>query len=251
MKRRIKISAVISLILTIVFIIGIIYSGIKIIEWKLNTTKNKEIQEEISENIQVIEPEVPEEEPKYVVDFDALKQQNSDTIAYLKVDSTDVDYVVVKGDNNDYYLNHNFKKEYNVAGWIFADYKNKFDGTDKNIVIYGHNMQDESMFASLKEILTSAWHENEKQKITLVTEKNTITYEIISSYSIEPEEYYITTEFNSMEFSEFLTTITKRSYYDYHANVNTSDKILTLSTCTGNGKNRIVIHAKQISLEEN
>ena len=251
MKRRIKISAVISLILTIVFIIGIIYSGIKIIEWKMNTNKNKEIQEEISENIQVIEPEVPEEEPKYIVDFDALKQQNSDTVAYLKVDSTDVDYVVVKGDNNDYYLNHNFKKEYNVAGWIFADYKNKFDGTDKNIVIYGHNMQDGSMFASLKEILTSAWHENEKQKITLVTEKNTITYEIISSYSIEPEEYYITTDFNSMEFSEFLTTITKRSYYDYHANINTSDKILTLSTCTGNGKNRIVIHAKQISLEEN
>lgn len=251
MKRKIKIKSIISMIISMICMIGIVYSTLKIIEWKNNTKENKELKEEINENIQVIEPVVPEEEPKYIVDFEKLKLQNSDTVAYLKVDNTDVEYVVVKGNDNDYYLNHNFNKDYNVAGWIFADYKNKFDGTDKNIVIYGHNMQDGSMFASLKEILTSAWHENEKQQITLVTETETQKYEIISSYSIEPEDYYIKTNFdNNMEFSEFLTTITSRSYYDYHASINTSDKILTLSTCTGNGKDRIVIHAKKINTEE-
>ena len=249
MKRKIK--SIISLSILFISIVGIVYSTLKIIQWKKNTTDNKELKEIINESVTIIEDK-PEEEPKYIVDFETLKKQNSDTIAYLKVNNTEVDYVVVKGQDNDYYLNHNFNKDYNVAGWIFADYKNKFDGTDKNIVIYGHNMQDGSMFASLKEILTEKWQNNEKKQITLVTEKETLTYEIISSYSIEAEDYYIKTSFgNNMEYSDFLTTISKRSYYNYNINLNTSDKILTLSTCTGNGKGRIVIHAKQISTEEN
>lgn len=249
MKRKIR--TIISLIILFISIVGIVYSTLKIVQWKKNTTDNKELKEIINESVTIIEDK-PEEEPKYIVDFETLKKQNSDTIAYLKVNNTEVDYVVVKGQDNDYYLNHNFNKDYNVAGWIFADYKNKFDGTDKNIVIYGHNMQDGSMFASLKEILTSNWQNNEKKQITLVTEKETITYEIFSSYIIEAEDYYITTNFsNNQLFKEFINTIINRSYYNYNVEVDESDNILTLSTCTGTGKNRIVIHAKQINLEQN
>ena len=249
MKRKIKIKSIISLIITMICIIGVVYSTLKMIEWKKNTTENREIKEIINESIKVIEEE---QEKKYIIDFKTLKKQNSDTIAYLNVNNTDVDYVVVKGKDNDYYLNHNINKDYNVAGWIFADYKNNFDGTDKNIVIYGHNMQDGSMFASLKEILTSNWQNNEKKQITLVTEKETITYEIFSSYIIEAEDYYITTNFsNNQLFKEFINTIINRSYYNYNVEVDESDNILTLSTCTGTGKNRIVIHAKQINLEQN
>ena len=145
MKRKIR--TIISLIILFISIVGIVYSTLKIVQWKKNTTDNKELKEIINESVTIIEDK-PEEEPKYIVDFETLKKQNSDTIAYLKVNNIEVDYVVVKGQDNDYYLNHNFNKDYNVAGWIFADYKNKFDGTDKNIVIYGHNMQDGSMFAS-------------------------------------------------------------------------------------------------------
>ena len=249
MKRKIR--TIISLIILFISIVGIVYSTLKIVQWKKNTTDNKELKEIINESVTIIEDK-PEEEPKYIVDFETLKKQNSDTIAYLKVNNIEVDYVVVKGQDNDYYLNHNFNKDYNVAGWIFADYKNKFDGTDKNIVIYGHNMQDGSMFASLKEILTENWQNNEKKQITLVTEKETITYEIFSSYIIEAEDYYITTNFsNNQLFKEFINTIINRSYYNYNVEVDESDNILTLSTCTGTGKNRIVIHAKQINLEQN
>lgn len=245
MKRRIKKQAILKLL----FIILIVFSTIKIIKWKINTTKNKNIKEEIQEYIKI---EKEDEEEKYIVDFKKLKEQNSDTIAYLKVNNTKVDYVVVKGKDNEFYLNHNFNKEYNVAGWIFADYKNNFDGTDKNIVIYGHNMQDGSMFASLKEILTSNWQKNTNKQIKLVTENNTITYEIFSSYTINPEDYYIKTHFqNDQTYIEFLNILKQRSFYDYNINVNEFDKILTLSTCTGTGNNRIVIHAKQINLEEN
>lgn len=249
MKRRIKKRAVIKLILVIIFLIGLIYSTIKIIEWFNNTKKNKNIKEEIQDSIKI---ETIDEKEKYIIDFKKLKEQNEDTIAYLKVNNTAVEYVVVKTTDNEYYLNHNFNKDYNVAGWIFADYKNNFDNKDKNIIIYGHNMQDGSMFASLKEILTSTWQNNENKQITLVTEKETITYEIFSSYIIEAEDYYITTFFEDNEtYSNFLNTIKQRSYYNYNIEVNENDKILTLSTCTGAGKNRIVVHAKQINLEEN
>ena len=250
MKRKISIKKILRLVLIGICITGIVYSTLKIIEWKKGTSKNNEIKEITNKSVTII-GNTPEEK-KYIVDFQKLKEQNSDTVGYLKVNNTAVEYVVVKGTDNDYYLNHNFNKEYNVAGWIFADYKNSFDGTDKNIVIYGHNMQDGSMFASLKEILTGAWQENTNKQIKLVTEKGTITYEIFSSYTIEAEDYYITTSFqNNQEYGNFINTISGRSYYNYNIDVNENDNILTLSTCTGTGKNRIVVHAKQISLEEN
>ena len=241
-----KLKSIITIFLIGICTIGITYSTLKIIEWKINTNKNKNIKEITNEAITITN----DEEPKYIVDFNKLKQQNSDTVGYLKVNNTDVSYVVVKGVDNDYYLNHNFNKEYNVAGWIFADYKNNFDGTDKNIVIYGHNMQDGSMFASLKNILTSEWQNKRNKEIKLVTEQGTITYQIFSSYTIEAEDYYITTNFqNEEEFNNFLNTVSKRSYYDYNIELNESDNVLTLSTCTGTGNNRIVIHAKQIKIE--
>lgn len=239
---------ILTYILTGICIIGVVYSLLKIIEWKINTEKNKEIKEITQEAVTVI-GNTPEEK-KYIVDFQKLKEQNSDTVGYLKVNNTDVEYVVVKGNDNDFYLNHNFNKEYNVAGWIFADYKNNFDGTDKNIVIYGHNMQDGSMFASLKEILTGEWQNNTNKQIKLVTEQGTITYQIFSSYTIEAEDYYITTHFQNDEaFKNFINTVSNRTYYNYNVDVNETDNVLTLSTCIGTGKNRIVIHAKQISIE--
>lgn len=245
MKRRIKKQAILKLL----FIIIILFSTIKILIWFKSTKKNKNIKEEIQEYIKI---EKTEKEEKYIVDFKKLKEQNNETIAYLKVNNTNINYVVVKTKDNDYYINHDFNKEYNVAGWIFADYKNNFDGNDKNIIIYGHNMKDGSMFAPLKEILTSNWQNNTNKQITLITENNTITYEIFSSYTINPEEYYLKTNFKDDEaFLEFINTLKQRSFYDYNIDLNEKDNVLTLSTCTGTGNNRIVIHAKQIKLEQN
>ena len=69
-------------------------------------------------------------------------------------------------------MNHNFEKKYNIAGWIFADYKNNFDKTDKNIVIYGHNRKDGSMFGTLKNILKEEWYSNEENfVIDFITEQ--------------------------------------------------------------------------------
>ena len=244
-KRRLKKKyvGILITIFIIICLIGLIYSLINIINWKKDVDDNKDILEEIKENI------ITNEENDLIkIDFKSLKEKNSDTIAYIKVNGTNIDYVVVKGNDNSYYLNHNFNKEYNVAGWIFSDYHNKFDETDKNIVIFGHNTKNGSMFGTLKNVLDKSWQENKDNlEITLVTEKGQYKYQVFSTYSIIAEDYYINTIFNSdNEYSRFLNEIRFRSNYDYNVEVNSNDKILTLSSCIGDGKKRVVLHAKLI-----
>ena len=236
-----------SIILMCFFTALLIYSGTKIVIWYMNNQNNKKISDEIAEFVTVDETKEDDEE-KYVVDFEKLKEKNSDIVAWLKVKGTNIETTVVKSTNNDYYLTHNFNKEYNSAGWIFADYKNKVDGTDKNLVIYGHNMRDDSMFGSLKWVINEDWYNNEDNKyITLITENETQVYEVFSVYQTEKEDYYIQTNFDTeKEFNTFAQTIKKRSKKDFNVDVNKEDNILTLSTCANNNKYRVVLHAKKI-----
>ena len=235
----------ISNIILILFIILFIFSSFKIIMWILNNRENKKIAEEISQAI--IIDEENKEENKYKVDFQALKYKNPDTVGFLKVNGTNIEYTVVKGTNNSYYLKHNFNKESNSAGWIFADYKNKVDGTDKNLVIYGHNMRDDNMFGSLKNILNDDWHNEEENKyVIFITENDNSIYEVFSVYQVADEDYYITTDFKDNEFNDFIKTIQSRSKFDFPVYVSENDNILTLSTCANNNKYRVVLHAKKI-----
>lgn len=230
----------------IIFVVLLIVSLGKIIIWYKSNEDNKKIYENISNTITINENNENEED-KYNVDFEVLKAQNSDTIAWIKINGTNIEYPVVKSINNDYYLNHNFEKKYNTAGWIFADYKNKFDGTDKNIVIYGHNRRDNLMFGSLKNILNDDWYNNrENLKIYFYTENENNIYEVFSVYQIKAEDYYIKTEFESDEnFIEFVTTLQNRSKVDFGIQVTQEDTILTLSTCAESNEERIVLHARK------
>lgn len=243
-KRRLKkkFRIIIVLLLILIFSFGLIYSLINIFNWKIDVDKNNNIIKELRNNIKI-----NKEDKEYKVDFKSLKEQNSDTVCYLKVSGTKIDYVVVKGEDNSYYLNHNFNKEYNSAGWIFMDYHNNLVD-NRNIVIYGHNMRDGSMFGSLDSTLKKEWQEDKNnQKIMLVKEDGTYYYQVFSTYTIEPEEYYIKTDFSSNDnFYSFIKELKSRSNYDYNVEVNENDKILTLSSCTNSGKNRVVLHAKLI-----
>ena len=145
-------------------------------------------------------------------------------------------------------MNRNFEKEYNGGGWLFADYKNKFDGTDKNIVIYGHNMKDKSMFGTLENILKEDWYNNEENYIIdFITEETEQKYEVFSVYKIKNEDYYITTEFKGKEFEKFIGTLKSRSVKKFDVEVSGEDSILTLSTCADNNEYRVVLHAKKVS----
>lgn len=242
-----KISKIISTILMIFFIALFIFSSIKILNWKKNNDKNRKINETLHEYIRVGGNE------KYNIDFDKLESKNEDTVAYIRVFGTKIDYVVVRGSDNEYYLNHDYNKGNNQSGWIFADMSNRFDGTDKNIVIYGHNTIDGSMFGSLKNVLSSSWRDEYKDKdIILVTKNGMQRYKVFSTYKIENEEYYIQTYFESENsYKEFLTNVKARSNYKYDVDLSNAERILTLSTCANNGKNRVVLHAVRIVEEQN
>ena len=249
-KRKLNKKMLFLFIFIVIFLIMFIVSIIKILFYINDNKNNKVIQDNIiKESITIINSKSNDkEETKYKVDFKSLKEKNSDTIAYLKVNGTNIDYIVVRGNDNNYYLKHNFEKNWNISGWIFSDYRNKFDGTDKNIVIFGHNTKDGSMFGTLKKVLNKDWYKNkDNHNIILVTEEDTYYYKVFSTYSIKAEDYYINTKFkNNNEFGEFTNTIKSRSIYDYNVEVNNADKILTLSSCIGDGKKRVVLHAKLI-----
>lgn len=241
MKKK---SKILITLIQIVLIAVIIFSEIKIIEWIKSNKKNKDIMSEIKENV-VINNETDSNNKEYKIDFTKLKQKNSDAIAWIKVNETDIDFPVVKGTDNSYYLTHNFDKEKNKAGWIFADYRNKFDGTDKNIIIYGHNMKNGSMFASLKDVIKEEWYNNENNKyIALITENENCKYQVFSVYQTETEEYYLQT--NISNFEEFVEKIKGRSKKNFNVDIKETDSILTLSTCADNTKYRVVLHAVKI-----
>ena len=233
---------IISIILIIVFSSLIIYGGYHCIKWYKDTKRNNEVREKVF-NKKVI----PENVLKDDIDFDELKKINSDTIAYLEVNNTNIKNVVVKGTDNSYYLNHNFYKEENVAGWLFADYRNKFDGTDKNIIIYGHNMKDGSNFGSLKNTLNKDWYTNENNyEIKMITEKDKMIYKVFSIYQTEVEDYYLNTDFNENEYTEFINKLKSRSIYDFKVDLDSNSSILTLSTCGESDDERVVLHAVRI-----
>lgn len=241
MKKK---SKILITLIQIVLIAVIIFSGIKIIEWIKSNKKNKDIMSEIKENV-VINNEMDSNNEEYKIDFAKLKQKNSDAIAWIKVNGTDIDFPVVKGTDNSYYLTHNFDKEKNKAGWIFADYRNKFDGTDKNIIIYGHNMKNGSMFANLKDVIKEEWYNNENNKyIALITENENCKYQVFSVYQTETEEYYLQT--NISNFKEFVEKIKGRSKKNFNVDIKETDSILTLSTCADNTKYRVVLHAVKV-----
>lgn len=231
-------------ILMIGCLILLIYSIFNIVMWYIDNKKNESIKEEIKE---IIEDNTDDSNK---IDFKALKEKNKDIVAYLKVNNTNIDYVVVKGTDNKFYLRHNLYKEYNRAGWVFMDYHNKLDGNDKNIVIFSHNTQDGTMFGSLRNVITEEWYKNpDNYIIRLELEDEILTYHVFSTYSIKVEDYYINTVFkNNNEFNTFVNNLKNRSVYNYNVDVNGEDQILTLSTCTGNGKSRMVLHAKKIDL---
>ena len=223
----------------IICVIIMIYSIVNIALWYIGIKRNREINEEIHEII----------DDDNTIDFAKLKEKNSDIVGYLRVNNTNIDYIVVKGNDNKFYLRHNLYKEYSHPGWIFMDYHNKLDGNDRNIVIYGHNNKEGSMFGSLKNVLEKEWYENSNNHIiNLVLEDKTLTYQVFSSYSINVEDYYINTSFKSKnDFKKFIQTLKNRSVYDYGVEIDDVDSILTLSTCTGNGKKRVALHAKLLN----
>ncbi len=270
-KKKLILKKWVRVTILFIFLIMFSFSAYQLFLWKADGDKTEEISNEIAEEIEVEETPAIEENTEIInpptdtdndywnyikmdmlsVDFNELKNKNSDTIGWIKVEGTNINYPVVQTTDNKYYLNHSYDKTYNEAGWVYADYRNSFDELDKNTVIYAHGRVDTTMFGSLKNILKSSWYNNKNNHIIkFSTPKENTLWQVFSVYTIEAESYYITTKFPSDEyFKEFATTLKNRSKIEFSAIPNENDKILTLSTCKDSKGNRVVMHAKLIKVE--
>ena len=269
-KKKLRFKKWVILVFFFFFLIVLIISGFQIYNWLNDNNETKNLQDDIvegtkikekkdNENTEQVNPpeDVSDDYWDYMkmnlleVNFNELLQKNSDTVGWIKVNGTNINYPIVQTTNNDYYLNHAFDKSRNDAGWVFMDYRNNAVNFDQNTILYAHSRYNGTMFGSLKNILNSAWYNNKNNYIIkLSTPTENTMWQVFSVYSIEKESYYITTSFQSDEtYSEFLTTMKNRSEVNFSATVNTQDKILTLSTCKDNFGHRIVMHAKLIKRE--
>lgn len=185
------------------------------------------------------------------VDLNYYIQKNPETVGWLQVNGTKVNYPLVKHTNNDYYLNHDFYQRKTNNGWIFGDYRNNFDTFDNNTIIYGHNLINNTMFGTLPYLLKESFFSNKNNHYIKLSTKTTNTvWQIFSVYKIEPTTDYLQAKFNSTTtYQEFLDKIKNRSYYNFGLDLNYTDKIITLSTCTNSGTKRVVVHAKLINIE--
>ena len=203
----------------------------------INNEANEEQKQDEGEQKKVIQA--------LTEDFDKLKSINSDTVGWLRVNNTNVNYPVVQTTNNEYYLNYNFYKRKNYNGWIFMDYRNSIETLNDNTIIYGHNG---TMFGSLKNTLKEKWYTNtNNQVITFNTLYAKLRYQIFAIYVTTPDFDYLVNNYQYKEnFDNFLNDVKSKSIYNFNVDVTNNDKILTLSTCAENGAKRIVIHAKLI-----
>ena len=177
------------------------------------------------------------------VNFTELKRQNPDTVAWLTVPGTKIDYPVVQARDNDFYLTHSFDKTVNQAGWVFADFRNNFKELSQNTIIYGHAYLSGVMFGTLKDTLGKPWYSDDNNHyLTLTTENAVTTWKVFSVYHISTTDDYLETSFNNeTEVVDFVNLVKGRSVHDFKT-PSTTAKILTLSTCYTSAQ-RVVLHA--------
>ena len=178
--------------------------------------------------------------------FEELANINDETVGWITVNKTKVNYPVVQHTDNNYYLKHDFKKNNNAYGWIFMDYRNNIYNMSDNTILYGHNsVKDAMMFGSLRYTTDESWYKNsENQIITFNTKVKNMKWRIFSIYKIPVTNDYLYANFaDRNEYQTFLNTLKGRSIYDFGVEVNSNDHILTLSTCGTSVAQRMVIHA--------
>ena len=215
------------------------------------------VYQEIRQNVApvVVAPVVPDPkpielpEPEMVnngvhhsdrtIDFEALFEKNQDIIAWISVPGTEIDYPVLRSQDNTDYLTHDATGKYNGAGAIFMDKANSPDFTDRNTVIYGHNMNNGSMFAGLHQFQKSDFFEQNRE-IKLYTPDGMRVYEIFGAYVADDNNILYHNNFSDDEvwkaYIENIFHNTDLSANILQKQIGADDQIITLSTCVHNQK---------------
>lgn len=159
--------------------------------------KNTRDPENTKPNVAEDDKEGEKQEETVTVDFASLQAINPDIVAWLRIPGV-LEYPVVRGEDNSYYLNHTVQKTYNIAGSIFLDYRNERDFSDSKNIIYGHNMKDGSMFHVLRNYQDIDFFQEHTDMEIYLPDGRTLNYQIIACEQVPADsEVYQITKYDS------------------------------------------------------
>ncbi len=189
----------------------------------------KDMEEDEANESDLIELEntiIKEKEDNKIIDWNELKSINEDMVAWIEIENTPINYPILKDNNNLYYLKHNFNKKYNSNGSIFT--LNKDFIQDDEVVIYGHNMRNKTMFSILGNYLNTNFLK-EHQIIKIYTENKNYIATIFSCYSIGVNEE--SKNIRKLSYEDRISYYKNKSNIDTE-NIDDTGKIIKLSTCS-------------------
>lgn len=186
--------------------------------------------------------------PKNPKNFDKLQKDNPDIYAWIYIPDTNVDYPVVQASadkDDDFYLNHNIYMKYEFAGMIYSHRLNSKDFRDPVTVLYGHNMLNGSMFATLHKFEDPQFFKKHKT-FKVYTPGHILTYTVVSAFVYNDRHVLNTFDFSKKkDLHEYVSTIQDPksvvSNVRKNIKVTTKDHILTLSTCTSIDSQRYLV----------
>jgi len=218
-----------------------------------------EQMDDISHLVSILPPPTDTAEPAIMtIAFDTSPlddarelTQNSDIVGFLYVEGTNIVNVILQGSNNNFYLNRDMFGNHNVNGSVFMDFRNSPDFTDPNTILYGHNMNNGTMFHNVRYYMQREFFEAHPQ-IKVFTDERLFIYDIFSAFSTRVDRAYrmdfdyIQVLFESdEEFGSLVDEMMRRSIYDTGITASAQDRLLVLSTCTNVQRNtRYVVVAR-------
>lgn len=197
-------------------------------------------------------PEIEDADPPLTVDWDGLKAENPDIVAWIYVDATGISYPVCRTDNNTFYLHHTFRKTYLYAGSIFEDYLCAPDFSDPNTFVYGHNMKSGSMFATLKKLKNQSLYDSDPF-FWILTPKGNYRYHIFSVFdTTSGSGAYQLFDAHDDGFLAYCKEMKAASAVKNRVPLKKDDFVVTLSTCnTSAGANiRTVVFGRCCSTQK-
>lgn len=176
------------------------------------------------------EPTKSVEEVLGAVDFEALKQVNEDVVGWIYCPGTPINYPIVQAEDNDYYLYRLINGKENKCGTLFMDFRNASDFSDWNTLIYGHNMNNDSMFGVVPDYVDQKFYD-EHPLWYLLTEEKCYVIELVGGYVTpsDSEAYSIPTDQAGRD--QLYQKASRSSTFASHVKVSDDDVLITCSTC--------------------
>ena len=252
-KKNKKIKIILVIFLSICLICAISY----LVIYFYNSNKNKGLYNDLQKDI--IEDKTTEEISQvnngFVDKVKELQQENADVKGWVRIENTNINYPILQTDNNDYYLTHNYKKEYSSYGSIFINSNCDIKNQNSNVIIYGHDMKDNQMFKDLLKYQDKTFYE-QHPIVKIATEETETDYEIIYVfksrvfYQDEKNVFrfyqYYNLE-NESKYNEYINNCKKIQLYDTGKTATYGEQLITLITCEYSQENgRMVVVAKKI-----